>query len=321
MVDWLEVVVHTTTPGADIVSALLCEAGALGTAIEDRQDVLNLPRGDGMWDLIDEDVLARMGEDVLVKAYFEDGAQTPERLAVVRGRLAALGQMALGFPLGSLALHLSTVREEDWAENWKQYYKPFRAGERLVVKPSWEPYDARPGDLVLEMDPGMAFGTGTHETTFLCMQMLERTLRPGDDCIDVGTGTGILAIAAALLGARSVLAIDIDADAVRVAEENIQKNGVADRVRARRGNLLEPGGEADAAVGTAQVLVANIIADVVIALAAPARAHLAAGGRLICSGIIREREQDVRDALEAAGYAVDATERKGEWVCLRAGLR
>ena len=310
--NWIEAAVHTTTAGADIVSELLMNAGATGTSIEDRTDVLNAQKPEGMWDMLDEHILDAMPEDVLVKAYFEEGASTPETLAFVRARLSELAHMDLGFDLGSLEFTRETVHEQDWAENWKRYYKPFRAGERIVVKPSWEPYEPFPEDLVIEMDPGMAFGTGTHETTYMCLQMLERYVRPGSACIDVGTGTGILAIAAAKLGAQDVLAIDLDEQAVAVAKENIQKNGMEQVVHAQAGDLLKD------SIGKADVIVANIIADVICALCGPAKAHICPGGAFICSGIIREREEDVLRALRQAGYAVDCRIARGEWVCLSA---
>ncbi len=312
--DWMEVVVHTTTDGADIVSDMLCDAGAAGTEIVDRSEVLAMPRSQGMWDLIDEKVIQGMPDDVLVKAYYAENAALVETLALVSERLRALGAMDIGLPLGTLALDRSTVHEEDWAERWKQYYKPFRAGERLVVKPTWEPYESLSGDLVMEMDPGMAFGTGTHETTAMCMRMLERYIKPEHVCIDVGCGSGILGIAAALLGARSVLAIDIDPDAVLVAGRNVRQNNVTDTVEVRQGDLLKQGQIGE----SADVMVANIIADVIRMLAEPAKAHIAPGGVLICSGIIREREQDVLDSLAAADYTIDHRLEQGEWVCLAA---
>ena len=310
--NWIEAAVHTTTAGADIVSELLMNAGAAGPSIEDRTDVLNAQKPEGMWDMLDEHILDAMPEDVLVKAYFEEGASTPETLAFVRARLSELAHMDLGFDLGSLEFTRETVHEQDWAENWKRYYKPFRAGERIVVKPSWEPYEPFPEDLVIEMDPGMAFGTGTHETTYMCLQMLERYVRPGSACIDVGTGTGILAIAAAKLGARDVLAIDLDEQAVVVAKENIRKNGMEQVVHAQAGDLLKD------SIGKADVIVANIIADVICFLCGPAKKHLFPGGAFICSGIIREREEDVLRALRQAGYAVDCRIARGEWICLSA---
>ncbi|MCL2810535.1 MAG: 50S ribosomal protein L11 methyltransferase [Clostridia bacterium] len=311
---WIEATIHTTAQGADIVANLLCEAGAGGAEIIDKAEVANLPQDQGMWDLIDELVIQNMPDDVLVKAYFAQNAAVTETLALVGERLLVLGAMDTGLPLGSLALESSIVHEEDWAEHWKQYYKPFRAGERLVVKPSWEAYACQPGDLVIEMDPGMAFGTGTHETTAMCLRLLEKYVKPGCVCLDVGCGTGILGIACALLGAGAVTAIDIDPNAVLVAERNVQANGVADTVSVRQGDLLKerPVGEA------ADVLVANIIADVIRVLAEPARGHIVPGGVMICSGIIREREQDVLESLCAAGYEITERLEQGEWVCLAA---
>ena len=311
--DYLEAVVHTTTDGADIVSEALMNAGAVGTQIVDRADIPSSgQREEGYWELIDESLVASMPEDVLVKAYFEENVRAPEVLATVRERMEALGQMELGIEMGTLRLEIETVHEQDWSENWKKYYKPFHAGERLVVKPSWEPYQAQENDLVIEMDPGMAFGTGTHETTGMCMQMLEKYVQPGMTCIDLGTGTGILAIAAAKLGAKDVLAIDLDETAVKVAKENIAHNGLENTIRAKAGDLFKETSE------SADVVVANIIADVICGLCAPARAHIREGGVFICSGIIREREQDVQDALVKAGYTVENRIEKGEWVCLAA---
>lgn len=310
--DWMEAVVHTTTMGADVVSELLMNAGAVGTAIEDRYDVTSSKKEDGMWDMIDEDVLAKMSEDVLVKAYFKKDAHVQETMLLVSEQLAGLKRIEMGFDMGTLELDSQNVKEQDWAENWKKYYKPFRAGEHLVIKPSWERYEAQPGDLVLELDPGMAFGTGTHETTFMCMEQLEKYVTPGCKAIDVGCGSGILALAAAKLGASDVLAIDLDELAVKVAAENTQKNGLSDCVRVVHGDLLEKAEE------KADVIVANIIADVICFLCGPAKKHLLPGGTFICSGIIWEREDDVQRALAAAGYTVCNRLAKGSWVCLAA---
>ena len=312
--DWLEIVIHTTTMGADIVSEALMNAGAVGTMIEDRYDVTSSKKEDGMWDLIDEDVLSHMSEDVLVKAYFKDDMSARETQLLLEEKLGELRRLDMGFDMGSLAVENRSVHEQDWAENWKKYYKPFRAGERLVIKPSWEPYEEKEGDLVLELDPGMAFGTGTHETTFMCMEQLEKYVKPGCKAIDVGCGSGILGLAAAKLGAGDVLAIDLDELAVKVAKENTEKNHLTDRVRVVHGDLLKQREE------QADVIVANIIADVICALCGPVKKHLLPGGVFICSGIIREREDDVQCALADAGYTVCTRLAKGEWVCLAATL-
>ena len=313
--DWMEIVIHTTTMGADIVSEMLMEVGAVGTMIEDRYDVTSSKKEDGMWDLIDEEVLARMSEDVLVKAYFKDDMSAQETRLLVQEKLADIKRIDMGFDMGSLTIENNAVREQDWAENWKKYYKPFRAGERLVIKPSWEAYEEKENDLVLELDPGMAFGTGTHETTYMCMEQLEKYVTPGCKTIDVGCGSGILGLAAAKLGSSDVLAIDLDELAVKVAKENTEKNGLADKVRVVHGDLLEKADE------MADVIVANIIADVICFLCGPAKKHLLPGGTFICSGIIREREEDVQNALAAAGYEVCNRLDKGSWVCLAAKVK
>ncbi len=305
--DWVEITVHTNTAGADLVSERLIAAGATGTMVEDRADIPDPSKPSGFWEIIDPGLIDSMPEDVLVHAWFAPDASFADRMASLRARLQEDRE---ALDIGSLALERADVKDEDWSEVWKQFYKPFRAGKTLVVKPTWEPWEAAPGDRVIEMDPGMAFGSGTHETTGLCLALLETAVRPGDRVIDVGTGSGILAIGAALLGAGDVLAIDIDPDAVRVAKENIAKNGLTDRIRAVQGNLLD---DSDA---RCEVCVANIIADVIIGFAAPLKQHIVPGGLFLCSGIIREREDDVRAALQAAGYALLQVEHRGEWVAI-----
>ena len=182
----------------------------------------------------------------------------------------------------------------------------------MLVKPGWADCEVLPGDKVIEIDPGMAFGTGTHETTGMCVELVEKYVAPGTSAIDVGTGTGILAIAAAHMGARDVLAIDIDRVAVRVAKENVRINGFEDVIRCQAGDLLENVDE------VADVVIANIISDVIVMIAAPVKAHIRPGGVFICSGVSAERRQDVLDALNAAGYAqLDVCDRGG-WCAMAA---
>lgn len=309
---WCEAVVHTTTLGSDIISDELMQLGAAGTEIVDRADVPDPRKAGVYWELYDPKMVEDMPEDVLVKGWFELNEHTHDVLARVKQRLNELKAEAF-LDMGSLALDMQNVADEDWSENWKKYYKPFRIGSHLVVKPTWEPYTPQPEDLVIELDPGMAFGTGTHETTNMCMQLLERYYQDGMRVMDVGTGSGILAIAAARLGADNVLAIDIDPDAVKVARENVALNGVSDAVRVVVGDLCK------SEAMPCELAVANIVADAICMLAGPLTRHLEKDGLLICSGIIREREQDVLNAAKEAGYTVKDRIEKGEWValCLR----
>jgi ribosomal protein L11 methyltransferase len=309
--EWIEYTVLTTTEASDTVSNLLIEAGSQGVMIEDKNDVAANQQPEGRWDIIDEEIARRMGDDVKVTGYYPVDERIADTVARIEGKLKRLRTLDLGFDAGKLTSFTNAVDEEDWAEYWKKSYKPFRLGKHMVVKPGWEAFDPRPGDRIIEIDPGMAFGTGTHETTGLCVELVEELVRPGMDVIDIGTGTGILAIAAALMGAR-VLATDLDPIAVRVASENVAKNGFADTIRTRAGDLLEAVDE------TADVVVANIIADVIRMLAAPVRAHIRPGGKFICSGIARERKGEVVEALDAAGYRNLDIRDRGEWTAIAA---
>ena len=308
--DWMEIAVHTTTEGSDIVSMLLMQLGSQGTSIEDRADIPDPDAPNGYWELIDPALLQSMPEDVLVKGWLSADETLPERIAALEGELRALQAADTEELYGKLTLDRQTVAEADWAEIWKQYYKPFRAGKSLVVKPSWESYAAQPGDKVIEIDPGMAFGTGTHETTAMCMSFLDDLICPGMKVLDVGTGSGILAMGAALLGAEAVTAIDIDPMAVKVARENVARGGLSEKVSVYEGDLLSAAGQ------DYDLCVANIIADVIMMLASPLKQHVKPGGLFICSGIIKERAEEVVLALENAGYIRLEHTLQGEWAAM-----
>ncbi len=306
---WLEITVSTNSLGADIVAEALMRLGAKGAQIVDRADVPDPDKPHGYWELIDQSLIDDMPEDVRVKAWFS----SPDDVAALDAALSPLPALC-GFDIGTLAVTRQQVNEADWADAWKKAYKPFRAGKKLVICPSWERYDKQPGDLVLTLDPGMAFGTGTHETTALCVELIEEYYH-GGALIDVGTGSGILAISAALLGAKDVLAIDIDPVAVRVAKENVERNGAQATVTVREGDLTK------GVTGAFDFAVANILADVIRMLASPLKACLNPGATFVCSGIIREREDDVREALTQNDYDIIDCRRRGEWVALVARMR
>ncbi|MGI6193448.1 MAG: 50S ribosomal protein L11 methyltransferase [Christensenellales bacterium] len=312
--DWIELKITTTTAGTEAVSELLCNSGCAGTVIEDKQDLLN---HDALadWDYIGDEVYEAYGEDAVVKGYIPKDASMADTIALVRQKLADLkalsGEMP-GYDPGELALSLSDLREEDWANEWKKYYKPLRASKRMVIVPSWEDYTPNEGDVVIELDPGMAFGTGTHETTRMCLSMVDEMVKEGDVCIDIGCGTAILGIAAAKLGASDVLAIDRDVVAVESARTNIALNGVADIVRAVEGDLLK----GQVPTRKADLIMVNIIADVIIGLLPNLDPFLKQDGVILTSGIIKERERDVLDAMDKAGYRVLKSEHMGEWCAI-----
>ncbi|MBQ8110368.1 MAG: 50S ribosomal protein L11 methyltransferase [Clostridia bacterium] len=313
--NWMEYTILTTTEASELISQLLMDAGSTGTMIEDKNDVAANQRPEGQWDIIDEAIAERIGDDVKVTGYFEADEKLADRLSYIDAELRRLRGMDLGMDLGKLETLRHDVAEQDWTESWKAAFKPFRLGRHMVVKPSWETVEGREGDHIIEIDPGMAFGTGTHETTGMCVRLVEKYVRPGDKVIDIGTGTGILAIAAAHMGAKQVLATDLDAVAVRVAAENVAVNGFADRIDVRCGDLLEVVQE------SGNVVIANIIADVIIALAAPVRARIVDSGLFICSGISVERRDDVLRTLKQADYDVLDVVTEGEWCAMAARKR
>lgn len=306
--NWIELSVKTTTAAADAVSALLIGCGAKGTQIIDRADIPDAGRMTGFGELIDANLSQQMPPFVLVKAWFA----SPEEAGQAEAQLLVLKQAEF-LEAGDLSATTAEAKDEDWAENWKQYYKPMRVGQRLVIKPSWETYSEQPGDLIIHMDPGMAFGTGTHETTRLCLEMIEQHYN-GGPALDIGTGSGILAVALARVGASDVLAVDIDPVAVKAAEENVRLNGLSGRVTVKQGDLT-----LDIA-GRFSFISANILADIVISLTEPVKALLAESGLFLASGIIQDREEDVREAYMQAGYRLHDSRMMGGWAALLFGL-
>jgi ribosomal protein L11 methyltransferase len=210
---------------------------------------------------------------------------------------------------------IKDVFEEDWANAWKQYYKPIKIGNKIVIKPTWEDYKAEPGDLVIEMDPGMAFGTGTHETTMMCIKFLEKYVKPDSVVFDVGSGSGILGISAAKLGAKHVECVDIDKVACKVAKENAEHNNVVGKLEVKCGSLLEVISE------KADVIVANIIADIIIGFTPDVWKALNPKGIFISSGIIRDRRDEVLDKISSSGFEVIEVMEMGEWCAIAAGRK
>ena len=304
---WIEVNVAVTHEAVEAVADMLTSIGSKGVVIEDPQ-LINDLRNSGTWELCDIPEQENT-EVVTVSAYYADDEKLEKRLAEIDEQLALIEERIGKYRFGNTRFR--KVSEQDWANEWKQYFHVTHVGKSLVIKPSWEEYAPKEGEHVIEIDPGMAFGTGTHHTTNMMMERLEKVITPDSTVFDVGTGSGILAIAAAMLGAKSVKAVDIDAVAVRVAKENVADNGLSDQIEVREGDLLH-GTE-----GKADVIIANIIADIVIMLLQDIPQKLNDDGVLLASGIIEERMPDVEAAAQAQGLYVDAVDHRGGWVVMQ----
>ena len=305
---WAEVSIKTTHEATDVIAELFQDVGASGVVIEDPELVNNYIDA-GMWDFSD---IARTDDTdtVTVKAYLPAYDELDGRLARFADSVENFKQQAPEIKKGDCLISWQLVQDEDWADNWKQYFHTDKVGKRIVIKPTWEDYLAQPDDIVVELDPGAAFGTGTHPTTAMCIRSLEELVKRDMRVFDVGTGSGVLAIVAAKLGARDVTAMDYDKMAVQVAAENIKQNQVDDVVKTGVSDILK------SFTGKADLIVANIIADIIIELFDELDEYLAPGGKLLVSGIITERLNDVTEACQLHGFSVrDVTVEKG-WAAM-----
>ncbi|MCM3746387.1 50S ribosomal protein L11 methyltransferase [Paenibacillus pasadenensis] len=336
-----ELTIYTTEEAVEMISNFLHEQGAGGVSIEESGSLER--RRDlsfGQWyELPLNDIPEG---NVLIKGYFSEEEDMDAHVAAVRPRIEELREYEID--PGQYEISVFTVDENDWATAWKQYFKPIRVTERLTIKPTWEEYEASEGEVVLEIDPGMAFGTGTHPTTSLCLRALESTIREGDEVIDVGTGSGILAIGAVKVGAGRVLAVDLDPVAVSSAIENASLNGLEDRIQVLQSDLLGvlkiSSGEASSWSDNANpveakvraelaerainepllvsvpcdVIVANILAEIILLFLDDVYAALKPGGTYIASGIYENKEETVASALLASGFEIVDRVREDKWI-------
>lgn len=296
---WVQIKVTCASSDIEIVSGIMSMVDN-GLMIEDYSDVDGIL--DGVYgDLIDESILNADRSKAAISIFVSTVKSPAESELFIHQRLEAAG---IDFQLEHVG-----VKEEDWADSWKQYYKPIKTGSRLVIVPVWETYEKNDGEVVVLMDPGMAFGTGTHETTRLCAGLVEQYTTPGCTVLDVGCGSGILAIAASKLGAGKCFACDIDPVAVKVAVENTELNDTPN-VECAVSDLLK---QVKTVPGGYNVVVANIVADVIIRLAPDIGAFMAKDGVFIVSGIIEERAEEVTDVLKANGYVIEEERFENGW--------
>lgn len=303
---WVEITIKTTTEAVEAVTSILYEQGVGGVAIEDPNDFLFEKKDALAWDYIDEDLYKKSGyEGVIIKAYLSEEKNVITSIEEITQKMGMLKEYGINIGEGSVSL--IEVDENDWAHSWKAYYKPAKIGEKIVVKPTWEEYEKSDDDIVIELDPGMAFGTGTHETTSMCIVELERYVKPDSVVFDIGCGSGILSIAAAKLGAKHVLGVDLDEVAVKVSKENVDENNVSDIVEIKYGNLM------DVVSDKADIVVANIMADIIKILAKDVKNFLKEDGVFISSGIILDKIEEVKSALVENKFEVIGVRTQGEW--------
>lgn len=305
---WSEIAIHTTNEAVEPVSNILHEAGASGVVIEDPLELIK-ERENVFGEIYQLNPADYPEEGVIVKAYLPVTSFLGETVDAIKESINNL--LLYDIDLGLNAVSISEVHEEEWATAWKKYYHPVKISERFTIVPTWEEYEPVSSDeLIIELDPGMAFGTGTHPTTVMCIQALERTIRPGDLVVDVGTGSGVLSIASALLDAKHVQALDLDEVAVRSAKVNVKLNKVQDRIDVSQGNLLDGVDE------QADVVVANILAEVIMRFTDDVGKVVKPGGHFIASGIINPKKEDVKNAIVAAGFTIEETLQMEDWVAI-----
>ncbi|WP_368293170.1 50S ribosomal protein L11 methyltransferase [Dehalobacter sp. TBBPA1] len=304
--NWTEIAVTVSSEGEEAVTDLFYRIGSKGVVVESPELIKGYVES-GIWDYHIYADLEVTGKCV-VKGYFPEDESLSPRIASLREELLLFKEL---FPDWMVETNSVMVKEEDWENEWKQYFKPVRIGKRFLIKPTWEQADAQDQVVIIEIDPGMAFGTGTHPTTALCLEALEDYIQEGSDVFDIGTGSGILAVAAAKLGAN-VQAGDIDSLAVRIARQNAALNHMEDKIKVETGNLGE------VFTGKADVVIANIIADIIIELLPSLPQLMKPEGILLASGIIDTRENNVLEKMNAAGLRCIGRLEDAGWVLLKA---
>ncbi len=303
---WSEISIHTTNEAIEPISNILHEAGASGVVIEDPFE-LSKERVDRFGEIYQLNPDDYPDEGVIIKAYIPINSFLGETVEEIKDAINNL--ILFNIDIGKNSVTISEVNEEEWATAWKKYYNPVKISERFTIVPTWEDYTPVSSDeLIIELDPGMAFGTGTHPTTVMCVQALERTVKKGDECIDVGTGTGVLSIAAAMLGSSKVTALDLDEVAVHSAILNIKLNKVNDVVSVAQNNLLDGISE------QVDIVVANILAEVILRFTDDVAKVVKPGGYFIASGIIGQKKQQVKEAIEQVDFTIQETLVMEDWV-------
>ena len=322
---YIEITIRINSEGIEPALAVLSMLGIDDAEVRDPRDAEEImaDKETYEWDYVDEKVSEGLGKQPEIHIYRDSSGDDEDNALVksiedVMHKLsddAASGAYGKGVDLGNASVSYEIKDDSTWKDKWKEYFKPQHITEKIVVKPTWEEYDQAKGEIVIEIDPGMAFGTGTHETTSMCIRALAKYVRKGMRVLDAGCGSGILSIAAARLGASEVLGVDIDKEAVRVSEENFDLNGTSDVCRAEYGDVTKGVGF------KADLVAANLMAELLCMISEGVAGHLDKGGIFISSGILNEKENMVKDAYDKAGFDIIEVIHDGEWCCIAAEKR
>ena len=314
--DWIKVTIYTSAEGIEGVTGRLYQLGITGLEIEDEQDFLEfLENNKQYWDYVDEDLMKQKHTETKVSCYVSNDMNGNELLIAIRDSMKEMKDLDDDDSYGRLEVEIENTSTEDWANNWKKYFHPMEVGEKILIKPEWEELTEPTDRLVFNINPGMSFGTGSHYTTQLCIEALEKYIKPGIKMLDLGCGSGILSILSLMLGAKEAVADDIDPNAVDTAYENAQMNNIGrEHYKVLSGNVVTDKEIQDIiSQDKYEVVAANIVADVIIGLAPKAREYMKEGGVFITSGIIEGRQDEVKEALEENGFEIVDIRNRKDW--------
>lgn len=316
--DWIKVTIFTTSEGIEPISGRLYQLGINGIEIDDEKDFKDfLENNKQYWDYVDDELIKEKEGETRVSVYVSDNLAGHEMLIAIKSTLSELKELDTNNEFGRLEIESSILNEEDWANNWKNYFHPIEIGNKILIKPEWEELSDNNGKIVFNVNPGMTFGTGSHYTTQLCIESLEKYIMPGSKMLDLGCGSGILSIISLLLGADDAVAVDIDPNAVDIAYQNADRNHVdKSKYHVFSGNILTDKNLQNSIKGKYDVIAANIVADVIIGLASNVREYMADNGVFITSGIIIDRLNDVKAALIQNGFQIIDIKQRKDWISI-----
>lgn len=315
--DWIKATITTTSEGIDPVSGRLLELGISGIEIADKNDFTEfLENNRKYWDYVDEELERLKDAGTTITFYLSCGAAGIEQLNAVKASMKALAAMDTDKVYGSLEIKSENVADEDWSEIWKQYFHPISVGKNILIQPAWEKADAPQDKCVFTVNPGMSFGTGSHPSTRFCLEEIEKYIKDGDSVLDLGCGSGILSITALLLGAKSAVAVDIDSNATDVAYDNLALNHLSKDLYTTYTGDITSDADLRGKLGRYDIVIANIVADVIIALAPYVRSFMKDDAVFICSGIILERLDEVKSALTENGLKIKEIKNDDDWAAI-----